>query len=59
MDQEEEVMTGANTLMMSIIIIHHQVDVMAGEHTLITKVVIHTIMKYSLECKLKCNSSIL
>eukprot|EP00957_Ditylum_brightwellii_P025145 1903103-Ditylum_brightwellii.AAC.1 len=42
-------MAGATIVMMLIIIVHHQVDMMAGEDMLITKVVVHTIMK------LKCN----
>eukprot|EP00957_Ditylum_brightwellii_P001189 93358-Ditylum_brightwellii.AAC.1 len=55
-------MAGATILMMLIVIIHHQVDVKAGEDTLIIKVVIHMIMKHSLGCKsleykFKCNSS--
>eukprot|EP00957_Ditylum_brightwellii_P198964 15165626-Ditylum_brightwellii.AAC.1 len=49
-------MAGATILMMLIIIVHQQVDVMAGEDTLIMKVVIHTIMRRSLECKFKSNS---
>eukprot|EP00957_Ditylum_brightwellii_P194901 14848320-Ditylum_brightwellii.AAC.1 len=56
MHQEEEVMAGATILRMSIIIIHQQVDVMAGEDTLVMKVVIHTTIECSLECKFKCNS---
>ena len=59
MHQEEEVMAGATILMMLIIIVHQQVDVMAGEDMLIMKVFVHTIMKRCLECKLKCNRSIL
>eukprot|EP00957_Ditylum_brightwellii_P094887 7226556-Ditylum_brightwellii.AAC.1 len=59
MNQEEEVMAGATILMMSIIVIHLQVDVMAGEYKLIIKMVIHTIMKHSLEYRFKCNSSVL
>eukprot|EP00957_Ditylum_brightwellii_P024401 1842269-Ditylum_brightwellii.AAC.1 len=57
--KEEDVMTGAIILMISIIIIHHQADVMAGEDMLIMNVVIYTIMNPCLECKFKCNSSIL
>eukprot|EP00957_Ditylum_brightwellii_P049887 3781810-Ditylum_brightwellii.AAC.1 len=59
MHQEEGVMAGATILIMSIIIVHQQVDVIEGEGMLIMKVVIHTIMKCCLECKIKCNSSIL
>eukprot|EP00957_Ditylum_brightwellii_P040412 3058095-Ditylum_brightwellii.AAC.1 len=59
MHQEEEVMAGATILMTLIITVHQQVDVMAGEDMLIMKVVVHTIMKHCLECKLKCIRSIL
>eukprot|EP00957_Ditylum_brightwellii_P185914 14154176-Ditylum_brightwellii.AAC.1 len=59
MHQEEEVMAGATILMILVIIVHQQIDEMAGEDTLIMKVVIQTIMKRCLECKLKCSSSIL
>eukprot|EP00957_Ditylum_brightwellii_P022499 1697800-Ditylum_brightwellii.AAC.1 len=59
MHQEEEVMVGATILMMLSVIVHQQVDVMAGEDMLIMKVGIHTIMKRCLECKLKCNRTIL
>eukprot|EP00957_Ditylum_brightwellii_P010417 787698-Ditylum_brightwellii.AAC.1 len=38
-------MAGATILMMLIIIVHQQVDVVAGEGTLIMKVVIHIVMK--------------
>eukprot|EP00957_Ditylum_brightwellii_P028801 2175922-Ditylum_brightwellii.AAC.1 len=58
MHQEEEVMAGATILMILIIIVHQQVDLIAGEDMLIIKVVIHTIMKRCLECKLKCNRSV-
>eukprot|EP00957_Ditylum_brightwellii_P167676 12764669-Ditylum_brightwellii.AAC.1 len=59
MHQEGGVMAGATIVMMLIIIVHQQVHVMAGEDMLIMKVVIHTIMKHCLECKLKCNRTIL
>eukprot|EP00957_Ditylum_brightwellii_P049988 3789204-Ditylum_brightwellii.AAC.1 len=59
MHQDEEVMAGSTALMMFVIIIYQQVDVMAGEDMLIMKVAVHTIMKCCLECKLKCNRSIL
>eukprot|EP00957_Ditylum_brightwellii_P188282 14333998-Ditylum_brightwellii.AAC.1 len=59
MHQEEEVMAGTTILVMLIIIVHQQVHVMAGESALIMKVVIRTIMKCCLECKVKCNNSIL
>eukprot|EP00957_Ditylum_brightwellii_P160475 12216802-Ditylum_brightwellii.AAC.1 len=58
MHQEEEVMAGATILVMLIIIVHQQVDVMAEEDTLIMKVVVHTIMRYCLEYKIKCNMKI-
>ena len=58
MHQEEEVMAGATVLITLIIIVHQQVDVMAGEDMLIMKVVVYTIMKCCLECKLKCNMRI-
>eukprot|EP00957_Ditylum_brightwellii_P065826 4993000-Ditylum_brightwellii.AAC.1 len=44
-------MAGATILIMFIIIVHQQVDVMAGKNMLIMKVVVHTIMKRCLECK--------
>eukprot|EP00957_Ditylum_brightwellii_P072780 5531316-Ditylum_brightwellii.AAC.1 len=44
-------MAVATILIMLIIIVYQQVDVMAGEDMLITKVVKHTIMKCCLECK--------
>ena len=53
MHQEEEVMAGATILITLIIIVHQQVDVMAGEDMLIMKVVVHTIMKQCLECKVQ------
>eukprot|EP00957_Ditylum_brightwellii_P152110 11581419-Ditylum_brightwellii.AAC.1 len=53
MHQEEEVLAGATILITSIITIHQQVDVVAGEDMLIMKVVVHTIMKCYLECKLQ------
>eukprot|EP00957_Ditylum_brightwellii_P206878 15350367-Ditylum_brightwellii.AAC.1 len=51
MHQEEDVMAWATILIMSIIIVHQQVGVVAGEDMLIMKVVVHTIMKCCLECK--------
>eukprot|EP00957_Ditylum_brightwellii_P049835 3778327-Ditylum_brightwellii.AAC.1 len=44
-------MAGATILITLIIIVHQQVDVMAGEDMLIMKVAIYTIMKHCLECK--------
>ena len=59
MHQEEDVMAGATILIILIIIVHQQVDVMAGEDMLIMKVVVHTIMKHCLECKVQWNMRIL
>eukprot|EP00957_Ditylum_brightwellii_P090921 6923388-Ditylum_brightwellii.AAC.1 len=59
MHQEEEVLAGATILMTLIIIVHQQVDVMAGEDMLIMEVVIHTITKHCLECKVQWNMGIL
>ena len=58
MHQEKDVMVGATILIMFIIIIHQQVDVIAGEDMLIMKVVVHTIMKRCLECKVQWNMRI-
>eukprot|EP00957_Ditylum_brightwellii_P058919 4467820-Ditylum_brightwellii.AAC.1 len=59
MNQEEDLMAGATILVMFIIIIYQQVGEMAGEDMLIIKVVVHTIMKYCLECKVQWDMRIL
>eukprot|EP00957_Ditylum_brightwellii_P126525 9643905-Ditylum_brightwellii.AAC.1 len=59
MHQEEDVMAGPTILIMFIIIIHQQVGVMAGKDTLIMKVVVHTIIKQCLECKVQWDMRIL
>eukprot|EP00957_Ditylum_brightwellii_P140235 10685065-Ditylum_brightwellii.AAC.1 len=57
--QEEDVMAGATILIMFIIIVHQQVDLMAGEDMHIMKVVAHTIMKQCLECKVQWDMKVL
>eukprot|EP00957_Ditylum_brightwellii_P092741 7061526-Ditylum_brightwellii.AAC.1 len=59
MHQEEDVMVGATILIMFIIIVHQQVDMMAGEDMLIMKMVVHTIIKCCLGCKVQWNMRIL